>query len=270
MALDHRRPAHHRGRLALRQSFKFWRLKPLPWLVARSPTRRASPKATLNPLPTSHRLARAPSGRVDASRRAVWYACPPKRCSSFEFLGSRWRVQRGSVSLERLDWPAAFAEVDGLTSLSALPLARIATRGRAAEVLSSVAFQHAHHEASPGVLRGAGLVATARRNPRNEHPRALRRRIGARARAARRGDVSRPRVASRVHRADDVSRAKRLRGPRVAPPSRRCRRPLARRVLGIQPPPSERHLGVRVARRRRVRARRRKPRGRGGRFRRRS
>ena len=61
-------------------------LKPFPWLVARSPTRRASPKATLKPLPTPHRLARIPSGRVDASRRAVWYACPTERCSSFEFL----------------------------------------------------------------------------------------------------------------------------------------------------------------------------------------
>lgn len=155
-------------------------------------------------------------------------------------LGSRrWRVQRGSVSSLSSDSIGVLhlRILVGLPSLPALPLARIATKGRAAEALSSVAFQLAHHEASPGVLRGAGLVATARRNPRNEHPRALRRRLGARARAALRVGVSRPRVTSRVHRADGVSRAKRLRGPRVAPPSRRRRRPLARRVVGDQPPP---------------------------------
>ena len=84
-------------------------------------------------------------------------------------LGSRrWRVQRGSVSSESSDSIGVLhlRILVGLPSLPALPLARIATKGRAAEALSSVAFQLAHHEASPGVLRGAGLVATARRNPR--------------------------------------------------------------------------------------------------------
>ena len=111
-----------------------------------------------------------------------------------QILGSRrWRVQRGSVSSLSSDSIGVLhlRILVGLPSLPALPLARIATKGRAAEALSSVAFQLAHHEASPGVLRGAGLVATAR-GPENRHPRALRRRLGARARAALRVGVSRP------------------------------------------------------------------------------
>ena len=50
---------------------------------------------------------------------------------SWKSLARPTRV--GYIFASRLDWPAAFAEVDGFTSLSALPLARIATRGRAAE-----------------------------------------------------------------------------------------------------------------------------------------
>ena len=65
-----------------------------------------SSKATPNPLPTLHRLARVPTGRVDASRRAVWYTPPSREVQLLRILGRRRSLARptrvGFVRVERL------------------------------------------------------------------------------------------------------------------------------------------------------------------------